>query len=322
MDATAEALAVEAPAYDEDAALDAAYDKASAEPETVESPAAEPAKEEPTIAETVAEEAPTDLPAAVRKEWAALTPEARDAVVSAQRDMGRKLSDSMRLVQGLEPIRSVLAKAVADMPHLANMKPEQVAADVLSLARISAQFAENPVAAFMGLAKKHGIEAQLRAAFSGQEAPAADLHKEIATLRGELARVADPDYFREQVSAVALQERAMADVTAFSETAEHWGAIEPHLPQVIPLVQSQLGPSASPRDVLKRAYDVALGIYLPDVKATAAPADKAPALPDPARTATALKAKSVNVPGGTTGKAAPMSEDDALDAAWDRAQRK
>ncbi|MGL5733352.1 MAG: hypothetical protein ACRCYS_00680, partial [Beijerinckiaceae bacterium] len=125
----------------------AVYDKLTAEgPVEAESEAVE-AVEAPDDVEAPAEavEAPTDVPVALRKHWSAIPEEARDAVLSSQREMSRKLSDMGRQVQGIGPIRDVLVSAVKDLPALGNMKPEQVAQEVVSLAKISADFRTKPL---------------------------------------------------------------------------------------------------------------------------------------------------------------------------------
>lgn len=45
-----------------------------------------------------------------------------------------------------------------------------------------------------------------------------------------------------------------------------------------------------------------------------------PPVPDPKRTDAVLKAKSINVTGKQSGKARDLTEDEALAAAYDRAQ--
>ena len=304
----------------------AVYDKLTAD---------EPVEAEPAPAEAVeahaaevaapeATDAPTDVPVALRKHWSAIPEDARDAVLTSQREMSRKLSDMGRQVQGISPIREALVTAVKENPALANMRPEDVATDVMELARYSAGFRAKPLETFIALAQKHNMVDSLRQAFGGNPQAAqgtADLQQQIATLQQQLARAADPEFIREQVSAVTMQERVLSDVQSFAETQEHWGEVEDFLPKVIPLVRDAM-PDSPQKDILARAYEIALQTYRPDLKAPAKAAVEAAAQPDPKRTQAAIQAKSVNVPAKVSGQPRDMTEEEMLSAVYDRAAKK
>jgi hypothetical protein len=334
--ATAQALAPEAvvsePAVTTEAEPDygAAYDRLTAE-EPVDAPAeAESAPVEAAEAtaevETPAEvaEAPTDLPRGVKNHWKDLPEEAREAVLTAHREMARHNGEMGKLVKGLEPIREVLVSAVKDLPALANMKPEQVAQEVVVLSRAIADFRTKPLETFLNLAKEHNMTDALRQALGGQQQGAettAALHTQIRQLQEQVSRAANPDFIREQVAAVTTQERVMSDVTSFAAERPHWGEVEAYMPDVIRMLQKAT-PDAPPKDLLAKAYDTALTIYRPDLKAPAKAAVEAAAQPDPERAKAAIQAKSVNVPGQTAGKQRQLTEEEAYDAAWERANRR
>lgn len=350
LEATAQALVTETALPEQVAAPEpqndepdygAVYDKltaeepAEAEPEKAEEVAEAPKAEEPA---QEAVDAPTDVPVALRKHWQALPEDAREAVLSSQREMSRKLSDMGRQVQGIAPIRDVLVEAIKERPELAHMQPAELARDALTLARISAEFQRNPIGAFHKLAEEKGLTEALRKFYGGQPQEAqqtASLHNEIRALKAQLAQAASPEFIREQVSAVTMQERMVAEVSSFAQEQEHWNAeipglfdesgrqltIQDKLPRVIALAKESM-PNASAKDVLARAYDLALQTYRPDLKAKAQAAVEAAAAPDPERTQAALKAKSINVTGRTTGKPREMSEEEMLAAVYDRAVRK
>ena len=304
----------------------AVYDKLTAEePAEAESEAVE-AAEAPAEVEAAPEpvEAPTDVPVALRKHWTAIPEEARDAVLASQREMSRKLSDMGRQVQGISPIRDVLVSAVKELPALGNMRPEEVAQEVVTLAKISADFRSKPLETFLNLAKQHNMTDALRQALGGQPQGAqetASLQSEIRALKQHIARTANPDFIREQVAAVTTQERVMADVTSFASAKEHWGEVEPFMPDVIRMLQ-KANPESPPKDILEKAYDTALTIYRPDLKAPVKAAVEAAEQPDPERAKAAIQAKSVNVTGRTAGKPRELTEEEAYEAAWNRAQRK
>ena len=309
---------------------EAAYDRLTAE-EPVDAPAeatgeAAEAVEAPAEVETAPEpvEAPTDVPVALRKHWGSLPEDAREAVLTSQREMSRKLSDMGRQVQGIAPIRDVLVDAVKELPALGNMRPEEVAQDVVALAKVSAGFRAKPLETFLALAKEHNMTDALRQALGGQQQGAettAALHTQIRQLQEQIARAANPDFIREQVAAVATQERVMADVTSFATAKEHWGEVEAYIPDVIRMLQ-KANPESSAKDILEKAYDTALTIYRPDLKAPAKAAVEAAPTPDPERAKAAIQAKSVNVPSRTTGKPSELTEEEAYEAAWTRAHRK
>jgi hypothetical protein len=311
---------------DDEPDYSAAFDRITAESPVEAAEPAPEAQEAPAEAEAAPEatEAPTDVPVALRKHWQELPEDARDAVLTSQREMSRKLSDMGRQVQGISPIRDVLVDAVKANPAIANMRPEELARDVMELAQFSAAFKSKPMETFISLAQKHNMVDALRQALGGQPQQAqqsAALQTKIAALEQQLARAADPEFIREQVSAVTTQERVLSDVQAYAAQQEHWADVESHLPKVIPLVKEAM-PDASAKDVLAKAYELALQTYRPDLKAKAQAAVEAAAQPDPERAKAAIQAKSINVTGRTAGKPREMTEEEIYSAAYDRAVKK
>ena len=311
----------------------AVYDKLTAEaPVEAESAPAE-AAEAPEATETAPEaeapveaavDAPTDVPTALRKHWSALPEEARDAVLTSQREMSRKLSDMGRQVQGLSPIKDVLVNASKDLPALMNMRPDQVAQEVVVLAKAVADFRTKPLETFIALAQEHKMIDALRQALGGQGNVAqntAAMQTQLRQLQDQLARAADPEFIREQVSAITMQERALSEVTEYAAKKEHWAEVEEDLPAFIAAVQ-RVNPNASHKDVLDRAYDLAIQTKRPDLKAPAKAAVEAAPQPDPERAKAAIEAKSANVTGRTAGKPRELTEEEAYEAAWSRANRK
>lgn len=328
IDATAQALAGDdvAPSetYDEDAALSAAFDKAQGEdePEQAIEPEVEP-EQEPEAVEP-APEAPSDLPKGLRDQWANVPEEARAALMDSHREMSRKLGDQGRLIQGLAPIQSAVMEAVKDMPFLADMQPGDVAREMMELAKAGQALNTKPVETVLALARRYNVENQIRAAFSGQpEQPdTSAMMKKIAQLESQLKQATSPDYIREQVSSFTNETRVVDEVTNFAKSVEHWDKVEQHIPMLVPAVKAKLGESASTTDVLKLAYETAIGLYAPESKAKAEVAPQATNAPDPEKTEAALKAKSVNIPGKATGRTRALSEDEALAAAYDRARQR
>lgn len=326
-------------------AFSAAYDKAvgdepittdepeEAAPEAVvealtpDTPKEEPEAEETAEAEEEAApvpEAPTYLPEALRKHWAALPEDAREAVDKSQRGMSDKLAEASRIVQGLAPIQGAIVQAAREMPHLKDMRPDQVAGEIFELAKISAQFNAKPVETLMGLIDKHNMRDAIRQYIGGNpeagQASAATA-SEIASLKAEVARLSNPEYLRDQIASVSTQERAVETVTTFMKDAEHWAAVEDHIPVLIPAIRAKLGDAAPPAALLKEAYELAVSIYLPDKVKPQAGAEPAPVV-NPARAEAAKAAKAVNITGKVEGKPRAMSERESFFDAYDRAARK
>lgn len=318
-------------------AFSAAYDKATGgEPveqtEEItqpvvaeEAPVAEPTEIKEPVAEPAPEvEAPTYLPEALRKQWAAIPEEAREAVAKSQQGMSAKLAEAGRLVQGLAPIQTALVTAAREMPHLVGMKPDQIAGEMLELAKISASFNAKPVETLMGLIDKHNMRDAIRQVLGGNPDAARQSEaagKEIADLRAEVARLSNPDFLRDQMTQFSTQERAFETVTTFMKDAEHWAAVEDRIPMLIPAIKEKLGEAAPPAALLKEAYELAVSIYLPDKVKPVASAELAPVV-DPARAKAAVAAKSANITGKVEGAPRKLSDREAFNEAYDRAARK
>jgi len=151
--------------------LSAAYDRITGgKPleDEAEAPEVE-AEPEPEVAtEAVIEPAPTDLPLAVKNAWAALPPDAREAVAKSHREMSQRLADQGRLVQGISPIRDAMVEAAKLAPHLTGMTSAQVAGEVVKLVSIGQELSAKPVETLARLAKLHGIEGDLARVKAGK----------------------------------------------------------------------------------------------------------------------------------------------------------
>jgi len=335
VDATADALVADEavpatpetpPVESEDDALDAAWDRAQEGPEEPAEEVAAEEPEEPEKAEAPVAGVPNDLPAGVREHWANIPSEARDAIAKSQRELSSKLAEQGRIQSGLKPIQDTLVQAAREMPALAKLTPDQIAKEMFQLARVSQSFNDNPVGALMGLVDQHGLRNELAQALGQQ--PQQD-NGEIRSLKAalhqtqqelaQMRQVASPEFLRTQFSQFMGSHTAESEVAQFAGKAEHWGEVEDYLPLTIPIVQQKLGQNASRTDVLQAAYDLAISQFVPQAQAQkdaqVASGD------DPKRKEAAARAKSINVTGARTGKARELTEDEAMDAAWERAQR-
>ena len=329
---------------DLDTALAATWDEGNAEP-TTEEPEREPeveaqvnetpdSEDEPQAVEEQPEaepavELPSDLPVALKEHWSALPSEAREAVESAHREMAQKVGDKARELQRIEgeyqgiiPLRDELAQVVQEFPAFSHMTPAQAAAEMRQLATYSRELDQNPVGALAFLAQEYGVGAQLAQLFNGQvptetETPA--LKQELAAVKRELATYANPEMQRQQFDHWSQQSRTLDAVSNFAAGAEHWADLEADIPTFIPVAQRQLGEGAAPEAVLETAYKLAINTLMPDKAPLSDPAPEAKPEPDPKKVEQALKAKSVNVSGKTTGRTSKMTLEDELARIHDRA---
>ena len=293
-----------------------------------EDEATEPDEDDETAEdEKPAVEVPTDLPKSVRDAWGDIPEAAQGAILESHRKMGRQLAEQGRLVQGIKPIQDVLGRAVQDLPALANMRPEQVAQEVMQLAKISNDFSTKPVETMVSLIKQHKLEEPLRKLFAGQQPDQGSmannqLQQEVQKLQRQLQQVSDPEYLRGQMEQFTSQSQVQTSVEAFSKSAEHWNLVEEHMPNAIQYVKASR-PDASAQDALSAAYDLAVSQFVPEAnKATQpGPADiKARPAADPEKTQAARKAKSVNIKSTATGTGRKLTEAEELSRAYDKMQ--
>ena len=261
---------------------------------------------------------PKHLPRGVKEHWNDIPEAAREDFVKAQREMGDRLAEQGRQMQGIAPIRDALVEIVKETPELANMKPEQVISEIQTFRKeVLGPFQQNPVQTILKVAQEQGFADQLAAALQGQ-APSQEantirqLTQTVQGLQKQLQQVASPEYVQQHVERYTSQTTAAQAVEKFASEAEHWADVEDTMPAAISYVQSR-NPGLPMTDILAKAYDLevqAIG------KASPKPAAEAPAPVDPKDTEKALKAKSVNVSSRSSGKPKPLTEDQALEQVW------
>lgn len=349
--ATAEALAQEAmpeaatpEAQTEDQELEAIYDAALESPEkpeeapqeaeaveTAEQPEdqendASDAVEEPDDEPEEVTPAPSELPKAIRDAWKDIPEGARTAFLESQREMSRKLGEQGRLIQGIAPIRDVLVDAAQKIPALAQMRPQEVAQEVMQLAQISGRFKSDPVNTMMGLIRQHGLEQAVSQALSGQQPQQTALREnqllqKIDRLERQLTQVASPEYVRQHVEQYTTQTQVASTVNEFASQAEHWADVEADMPRYIAAVQA-MQPNASAMDTLRDAYELAVSRQVPSAKAkTTKPAPQAAPVPDPEQVKAAQKAKSINARSATSGKPRALTEEQELARVWEEMRK-
>lgn len=309
-----------------EAATDEAVEASEQEAPEGELEAAEEDAQDKTSAEQVA--APNYVPGAVREVWAEIPEAARDAISKSHHEMSVKLSNMGRRDQAIAPVFDQIQRAAQEFPELANMTPDQLAGDVFELAHTRANLMRDPVNTLLQVASQMGALDGLAARFGGQQQgqqqygqqpdtlQQVKMEQEIARLNQQLQEASNPAKINQAVQSELATYETQREVESFAADKEHWAVVEADIPALIPVVQQIKGEMASNVDILNAAYDMAIDAR--GLRATATPAPKAtPAQPDPKRTKAAIKAKSVNVKS-KAGKPAPMSEREAMSAAYDR----
>lgn len=269
--------------------------------------------------------APSYLPLDVRKEWDKIPEPARNAIAKAQLDLSTKLGEMGRRAQAFEPIAAAVTKTVQQFPEFARLTPAQIAANVSDLMHTQVNLNRDPVGTAIKVAERLGVLDQLAARFQGQgQAPAAQpsavtseiaqLRQQNAQMQAQLQQMGNPDKVRQVVSQEMANREVLQVVQNFAAGREHWAAVEHLVPAFIPAAQQIASPGASNADVLQAAYEMA--VDRSGLKATA-PAVQTPAQPNPRRAEAVIKARVTNI-NSRPGTSTPLSERDAMSAAWDR----
>ena len=334
-----------APAVSEDEALGAAFDRimtnnganrdvdtgkfTSPSPKAADADSASSGDEEGAGEIDGAATAPDASPAPANWQglddaWKSLPAEHREKVKNHFDDLHRRMSDQGRQLASVKPFADTMAEAAKSIPMFNSMQPQEIARKATELAAIAVELKRSPVETLIKVAQSTGALDALAARLSGKEPEPADtqiasLQREVATLKERLLQASDPTQIETHVSR-AIEGRAAQDVVnqfASDPANSFFADVEPQLPTFVVLAKER-NPGASPKEVLKTAYDMAVNA-IPEVRAKAQAAAKtAAAANDQKRTEAARKAASINVKSTSTGKT-NLTEHDALSAAYDRA---
>lgn len=260
-------------------------------------------------------EAPSHLPKAIRERWAALDEETRSVLDENQRDYAKRLQQAEDYRRAAGPVYDRLVQAAKDMPALQQQTPEQIAAQVFELAQWANRLETDPVGAIMAIASHRNVMDQLKAKFGeapDAPDPMADLRQQVADLQQQLAQRVDPQAIESQVAQQMELARLQAEIDAFSRSKADWEAVQPHIAERVPEMRDA-NPHLGPIEVLEHTYNtVKQELFDPLFSAAATDAVKAQ------KADAARKAASINVQPSGAGEPPPMSEDDALNAIWDK----
>lgn len=272
--------------------------------------------------------APAHLPQAIKAHWDKYTPEAQAAIATHQAEIDRKFGEIGKQYGTAKPVYEKIIGAAQQYPEFQGMSPDQIADGAIQLAAVQARMERGPdsaVATLMEVAKAYNVLPQLAKVFNGQ-APQGDnqvaqLQQHIARLEQQIARAGNPEFIREQITSTMTERETETAVRSFASGKEHWADVEAYIPRFIQVVQGDpASEGKSVEEILTDAYDMATNA-LPAVreKLRAAEAAKATAAAaNPARTAQARKAASINVKSTSSGER-QLTELEAMSSAYDRA---
>lgn len=305
------------------AADDEADDQGDAEGDQEGDDTAESAEndDETEVSGEQAAAAPSYMPKGVRDVWGDIPAEAQAALSKSHLEMSTKLATFGRQAQALQPIMGEIQRATQSFPELANMTPDQVAADVFELAQTRANLQRDPVNTLLQVAQQTGVLQQLYQRMGhqpqDQSVETIALQQQVAQLQQQLSQQQNPVNVESVVQEQLQAQQTEQMVSAFAQSREHWSAVEADIPAFIPAAQHTLADGASYTDVLETAYNMAIDAK--GLRASPKPAPNGtPAKGDPKRTEAAIKAKSVNVKS-SSGKKTPKTEKQAMGDAYDRA---
>lgn len=323
-------------------ASDRAKEAVQAEGVAQEPVVAEVAQEGATAEEQAAAQAaqpisipPTMASSGLDEVWSALPPEAQEAIAAQQMKLHKTLSDHGRFVSAYRPVAEVFGEFKEYFGgDRGNYKPDEAVKFLFGLQR---SMDDKPMETLLEIADTYNLLPELQkrfgtaAAGEGQQEQASEaslvgsLRSEIESLKGEIRRISDPSSVDERINARLSEDRVMTEATsvisrvATKEAMPLYNDVEPELPHFITRAWNKLGESADKADVLKLAYDMAVNAD-PDLR------KKAAALTSAAQTerkvvADARKANATNIRSTSSGSPREMTEDEALDAIWDKHKR-
>lgn len=254
-------------------------------------------------------EGPSELPRAVRDAWGEIPDAAREAVLSSHREMGRKLAEQGKQMQGIAPIRDGLVELARELPEMQNMTADQVLKEFrIFRDDVVAPLTKDPMGTIIKFAQERGISEQLRAALGGEQAQGGQEFQRMAQIIRSQQQAMEQ--LQQQVQGIA-QQPILKTVDEFARGADHWDEVVETILPAISYVQSAF-PELSDKDTLQKAYDMEIQRI---GKVQPSPSREERAAPDPERTEQALKAKSVNVTGKPT-NAKPLSVEQMDDKIW------
>lgn len=281
--------------------------------QTDQSPAA--GQEEPSGEAAIP--APQSWSADMKAKWAALPPDVQEYVNKRDGEAHRQISEMGEKVKAFEPLR----------PHietLREMTGRRGISEADGMQRLLAAqkfLDQNPTEAIRWLADAYKVDLGrfAKPATTGDEASDTDqvsaLKSHIATLERQIAETSNRVTTREKADAEARMADLNSRIEKFASSKDDWADLEDDVFAQIHAVKAA-NPSASPEEILEKAYENALWAN-PEARARKLEADRKAeaerkAKEDKEKAEKAKKADGVNVRGDVVSGATPTTMDEDL----------
>lgn len=295
-------------------------------------PGPEDAGDQPLASERQVQ--PVALPANWPREkadaWNAIPETARGPVQEVLQGLHAKMSDQGRQIAGYKDIDSIVADMKQSYPDKFSGEQAISPAQAINfLYGMQKAFDADPMAALMKVAENYDLMPHLvkRFAQAGQgdpavttsQTPAPDLSQVLKQIEERVLSKLSPEKLEQQITQVMSKSETRQAIDRFSQEKPLWADVEETLPAFINIARAQQ-PEAPPLAVLEAAYDMAVHANpATRAKVSAAAPQAATQKANEQRAADAKRANQVNVKTTQGGRAKPMSEEEALSAAYDRA---
>jgi hypothetical protein len=304
---------------------------AKPDPAVSDQPGPEAAKETPALSDRAAQAAglPANWTPDMADVWAAVPEASREKLHKWSMGLHAKMSEQGRAIASYKEVDPLFADINQNYAHLLTGKdgaPTTPAGALGYLLNIQKGMDKDALGTWMQVAERYNLIPQLVQRFTkagqtadGQPAaaPAPDLSKLLKDIEARVMEQVSPQHIEQQVTRVMTRAETQQAVSRFAQEKPLWADVEATIPTFIEMARVQQ-PDAAPLALLEVAYDAAVHAN-PATRAKASDAAlKAASLPTNGdRVAAAKKANQLNVKS-TTAKTKPLSEEEAMGAAWDR----
>jgi hypothetical protein len=293
-------------------------------------PKPEAVKDQPLNSERQVQ--PATLPANWPKElgdaWASIPEANRAPVQQVLQNLHVKMSDQGRQLSAYREIDPIVADMTTNYAQLFQgdnaTTPAAAIGYLYGMQKNMDAGPEKALATWMEVAERYNLIPHLHQRFSQAGQPQPMQQQQMPDVSALLKQIEDrvsarfaPDKIEQQVSSVLTKNQTTEAISRFSAEKPLWAEVEMDIPTYIGIVKSQQ-PDAAPLALLEAAYDMAIHANPATRAKVSAAAPQATALSNEQRAAAAKKANQLNIKTTQGGRGKPLSEDEALGAAYDR----
>ena len=267
--------------------------------------------------------------------WAKLPADVKAEVAAFQNEQHARFSDMGRKLAAYEPLGSVGAEITDYLRQAAERSgnaydgPQSAAEGVQYLFNIQRMMDTDPQGTILQIMDTYGVRDQIAALLGGQSTEGASesspgrenaLLAEIRRLEGLVRQTADPSRIEQIIDQKTAKQQHDAEVSRLLDSKPLAKEIDPDdLVFFINKAWKALGPDAAKAAVFDHAYNAAVEAS-PTLRAKSEAANTA-AKDASQKAPGAKRATSVNVTSTGPAKARVLSEDELMEAAWERVNK-